>query len=245
MEIKYEAVFGNHKFSNDTCEIAMRSSFDEIIEMRFTKPLVIPEGWGVIAMRRIIKTPVQHSDDIAVDLFATKMKEKLCKSRDKGRSGWEACPVEYLIASLKDHISKGDPVDVANFAMMISQRGESIKTPTWTVADQKAGKLPEVGAKCRQGHKEETVIAVTENFVVTECLDGAVCTTRKCEFMASYNPIETPEERAQRLEDEFFEQVKLGGMNANTPQKTSSLFELGVRAAYRKYLELTAPKGGE
>ena len=73
----------------------------------------------------------------------------------------------------------------------------------WTVEDQKAGRLPEVGAKCRQGHKEETVIAVTENFVVTECLDGAVCTTRKCEFMASYNPIETTEEKAARLREEW------------------------------------------
>ena len=73
----------------------------------------------------------------------------------------------------------------------------------WTIEDQKAGCIPEVGAKCRQGHKEETVIAVTENFVVTECLDGAVCTTRKCEFMASYNPIETPEEMAARLREEW------------------------------------------
>ena len=48
----------------------------------------------------------------------------------------------------------------------------------WTIEDKKAGCIPEVGAKCRQGHKEETVIAVTENFVVTECLNGAVCTTR-------------------------------------------------------------------
>ena len=79
-----------------------------------------------------------------------------------------------------------------------------IKEPKrWTAEDQKAGRLPEVGCKCRQGNKEETVIAVTENFVVTECLDGAVCTTRKCEFMASYNPIETPEEKAARLREEW------------------------------------------
>ena len=51
--------------------------------------------------------------------------------------------------------------------------------------------------------KEETVIAVTENFVVTECLDGSVCTTRKCEFMASYNPVETPDEKAVRLREEW------------------------------------------
>ena len=78
-----------------------------------------------------------------------------------------------------------------------------IRTPVWTVEDKKEGRLPEVGAKCRHGRKEETVIAVTENFVVTECLDGAVCTTRKFEFMASYNPVETPEEKAARLSEEW------------------------------------------
>ena len=75
----------------------------------------------------------------------------------------------------------------------------------WTLEDKKAGRLPDVGAKCRHGRKEETVIAVTENFVVTECLDGAVCTTRKCEFMASYNPVETPEEKAARLREEWIQ----------------------------------------
>ena len=78
-----------------------------------------------------------------------------------------------------------------------------IKTPVWTVADQKDGRLPEVGAKCRQGHKDEIVIAVTEKFVVTECQDMSVCTTRKDVFMRSYNPIETPAEKAQRERDEW------------------------------------------
>ena len=55
--MKYEAVFGDYKFSSPVCEIAMQSSFGEIIEMGFTKPLVIPGGWGVIAMRRIIAEP--------------------------------------------------------------------------------------------------------------------------------------------------------------------------------------------
>lgn len=73
----------------------------------------------------------------------------------------------------------------------------------WTVEDQRAGRLPEVGAKCRQGHKDEIVVAVTEKFVVTECQDMSVCTTRKDVFMRSYNPIETPEEKAQRLREEW------------------------------------------
>ena len=71
----------------------------------------------------------------------------------------------------------------------------------WTREDKKAGVLPEVGAKCRQGHKDEIVVAVTEKFVVTECQDMSVCTTRKDVFMRSYNPIETPAEKAQRERD--------------------------------------------
>ena len=77
------------------------------------------------------------------------------------------------------------------------------KPNRWTIADQKAGRLPEVGAKCRQGHKDEIVVAVTEKFVVTECQDMSVCTTRKDVFMRSYNPIETPDEKAVRLREEW------------------------------------------
>ena len=93
--------------------------------------------------------------------------------------------------------------DVKSDGLRIAMRRIIAEPKRWTVEDQKAGRLPEVGAKCRHGHKEETVIAVTENFVVTECLDGAVCTTRKFEFMASYNPVETPEEKAARLSEEW------------------------------------------
>ena len=77
------------------------------------------------------------------------------------------------------------------------------KPNRWTIADQKAGRLPEVGAKCRQGHKDEIVVAVTEKFVVTECQDMSVCTTRKDVFMRSYNPIETPEEKERRARKEW------------------------------------------
>ena len=131
------------------------------------------------------------------------MKEKLEKSRDKGRSGWESCPIEHLIASLKDHISKGDPVDVANFAMMISQRGESIKTPVWTVTDQKAGRLPEVGAELI--HKTKGICY----FVGVGLVENA-CWALKLQSGLIYiaekswcSPIETPEERAKREREEW------------------------------------------
>lgn len=73
---------------------------------------------------------IPHKDDLAVDAFATLMKSKLCYARTvKGRKGWddpEQCSVEYLSQLLREHVDKGDPVDVANLAMMIKMRGGSI-----------------------------------------------------------------------------------------------------------------------
>lgn len=68
----------------------------------------------------------EHTDDSAVDRFADVMKTKLATSREKGRGGWndpEQCTVEHLAKLLVEHLVKGDPVDVANFAMMLHQRG--------------------------------------------------------------------------------------------------------------------------
>lgn len=66
-----------------------------------------------------------HPDDIAVDMFAAIMKLKLAKSRTKGRGGWDdpaVCSVEQLAQMLVEHVVKGDPVDVANLAMMVFMR---------------------------------------------------------------------------------------------------------------------------
>lgn len=63
-----------------------------------------------------------HTDDQAVDLLAAAMKAKLAIQRARGYGGWDEpkrCPVERLAGMLVDHIAKGDPVDVANFAMML------------------------------------------------------------------------------------------------------------------------------
>lgn len=69
----------------------------------------------------------QHSDDIAVDQFAQALKDKMRKSREKGRSGWDdkqQCPDGTLQRMLVEHIEKGDPLDVGAFAMMLFIRGE-------------------------------------------------------------------------------------------------------------------------
>lgn len=79
------------------------------------------------------KVGEQNSDDLAVDRFAVAMKDKLAKKRDEGRGGWEdktQYSAEWLSELLRGHVGKGDPVDVANFCMMLHQRGESITLGT-------------------------------------------------------------------------------------------------------------------
>jgi hypothetical protein len=87
------------------------------------------KGWNssiaALAARATPAQPVPHSDDLAVDRFAAAMKAKMAASRAKGRSGWDderQCPMAKLSNMLIAHARKGDPVDVANFAMMLQQR---------------------------------------------------------------------------------------------------------------------------
>lgn len=66
-----------------------------------------------------------HPDDKAVDEFAAAMKAKLREKREQGRGGWDdpgQCEPRTLARMLLDHLHKGDPVDVANFAMMLWHR---------------------------------------------------------------------------------------------------------------------------
>ncbi|HET6969825.1 MAG TPA: hypothetical protein VFH92_01760 [Phenylobacterium sp.] len=61
-------------------------------------------------------------DDLAVDSFAAYMKDKLARKRDQGYGGWTTCDVDHLARELIKHLPKGDPVDIANFAMMLFTR---------------------------------------------------------------------------------------------------------------------------
>lgn len=71
---------------------------------------------------RVKPSPDEHYDDYCIRQFAKLMSEKMAASRAKGRSGWndpERCSIEYLRSLLYEHLDKGDPVDVANFCMML------------------------------------------------------------------------------------------------------------------------------
>lgn len=67
----------------------------------------------------------RHKDDIGVDHFALAMRLKLRNKRAEGKYGWDdplVCSMEELHEMLNEHIAKGDPVDIANFCMMIWNR---------------------------------------------------------------------------------------------------------------------------
>ena len=65
-----------------------------------------------------------NADYMLVQLTSLEMSKKLAKKRTEGRSGWygAGCDNEYLFELLKDHIDKGDMIDVMNFAAMIYVR---------------------------------------------------------------------------------------------------------------------------
>lgn len=91
-----------------------------------------PETIALEKRARLLVVDEQHPDDVAVDWFASAMKEKLAKKRAEGYGGWHdpsQCRVEFLSRKLREHIAKGDPVDVGNFAMMLHQRGSEITKP--------------------------------------------------------------------------------------------------------------------
>ncbi len=72
-----------------------------------------------------------HPDDIAFDKFAIACKAKLSQARKKGRKGWDdpiVCSHKKLADLLMQHLVKGNLgtfEDIANFAMMLHQRGAS------------------------------------------------------------------------------------------------------------------------
>jgi len=66
-----------------------------------------------------------EADNVGLARFASAMKAKLSRKRLEGRRGWNdptECTVDWLWRLLCEHVDKGDPVDIANLAMMIWNR---------------------------------------------------------------------------------------------------------------------------
>ncbi|MDA8153489.1 MAG: hypothetical protein M0003_12425 [Acidithiobacillus sp.] len=74
-------------------------------------------------------TPLSGLSDVEADHYlvrrcAEHMTAKLALSRAKGRGGWHTprCDVDHLHRMLREHVEKGDMVDVLNLAGMILVR---------------------------------------------------------------------------------------------------------------------------
>ena len=55
--------------------------------------------------------------DKIIDILASRREEKLDKKADHGFCSWQSMSIETIKEKLIDHVKRGDPVDVANFAM--------------------------------------------------------------------------------------------------------------------------------
>jgi len=85
-----------------------------------------------VPLADMIEPSQRTLDDIAVDQFARKMKIAMGVGRLQGKGGWldkEGCTELRLRSMLRIAISKGDPVHVGNYAMMLFQRGERTASP--------------------------------------------------------------------------------------------------------------------
>ena len=126
-----------------------------------------------------------------------------------------------------------------------------IKEPKrWTVEDQKAGRLPEVGSKYL-GKNELN----PEAELICDLIDGDECVwghdkNKKmfCFYASNIKPIETPAEKAQREEDEWVNKAwSETAVFAGVTQDEHDRLRIHLRHIYRAQLsgELAAPKGGE
>ncbi|WP_202412928.1 hypothetical protein [Duganella lactea] len=73
-----------------------------------------------------------HIDAIAISKFAEAMATRMHQAAMKGHAGWddtERCTAATLQLELRQAVAKGDPVDVANYAMMLHARGERTRMP--------------------------------------------------------------------------------------------------------------------
>ncbi len=92
-------------------ETRMHQYIEEQTHARNTKRAFRPQSW----VEKFALT-------LCVEEFAREMRMKLFDKTDQGYVGWadKTCiSPDELREKLKEHIDKGDMVDVANFAMMI------------------------------------------------------------------------------------------------------------------------------
>jgi hypothetical protein len=108
------------------------NGFDLIQQGKVIRALVPASALAELQALRDARTALTGDratdfDNDAVYQFSKLMKDKMAKSRAKGRKGWNdptQCSPDFLRHLLYEHIYKGDPVDVANLCMMLRHYDE-------------------------------------------------------------------------------------------------------------------------
>ena len=139
------------------------------------------------------------------------------------------------------------PIRCAKQIDVIAMR-RIIRTPTWTVADQKAGKLPEVGAMLNHKTQGECTFI---GYGVNDKSRWALKLKNDLIYIADKNwctPIESPEEKAARLREEWCSNA-LGSASILSGMQEYELKRLGgyIGNIYDALLsgELPVPVKGE
>jgi hypothetical protein len=118
----------------------------------------------------LTELPDLEADQYLVFRCANRMAAKLASSRAKGRGGWHTsrCDDNHLHRMLREHVEKGDMVDVLNIAGMILVRHES--------REQRESSLM-LGPTGGPGTKAEKIRRMLETHNWTTqtvgCVDGA------------------------------------------------------------------------
>lgn len=84
------------------------------------------DGVIMTSLDVIRKAQPEAQDEYAVSMFATAIRQKLQRSRDKGRGGWIDCDENVLLDGFAEHALKGHEnnlLDLATFLMFMWVRG--------------------------------------------------------------------------------------------------------------------------
>lgn len=97
-------------------------------------PSMLPPSTMLLEGVAYTEAPADYcgaQDQHCVNHFAHAMSAKMAVSAAKGRSGWDdrkRVSDNDLRLMLREHVEKGDPIDVANFCMMLYMRGASTRS---------------------------------------------------------------------------------------------------------------------
>lgn len=93
--------------------------------METKKPSPV-DGVIMTSLDVLRKAKPEAQDEYALSMFATAIRQKLQRSRDKGRGGWIDCDEDVLINGFAEHALKGNEnnlLDLATFLMFMWVRG--------------------------------------------------------------------------------------------------------------------------